>query len=123
MTSTNVLLTVAKRPAPGQTKTRLTPPLTPAQASALYECFLRDTVDLMQRTPQVQRAIAFLPAAERRYFASLAVGFDLLVQEGADLRIVFDANNSILLKNTLAADFTVADDTIWLDDAIFDLLA
>ncbi|MCL4862019.1 MAG: hypothetical protein KJZ93_21570, partial [Caldilineaceae bacterium] len=31
-TMTDALLTVAKRPAPGQTKTRLTPPLTPQQA-------------------------------------------------------------------------------------------
>jgi Ca2+-binding RTX toxin-like protein len=31
------------------------------------------------------------------------------VQEGADLRIVFDANNSILIKNTLLADFTASD--------------
>ncbi|NJN95902.1 MAG: hypothetical protein HC875_18240 [Anaerolineales bacterium] len=38
---TSALLVVAKRPAPGQTKTRLSPPLSPDQAAALYECFLR----------------------------------------------------------------------------------
>lgn len=38
------LLVIAKRPAAGQTKTRLSPPLHPEQAAALYECFLRDTL-------------------------------------------------------------------------------
>ena len=40
----NALLVIAKQPAAGQTKTRLAPPLTPAEAAALYECFLRDTL-------------------------------------------------------------------------------
>ncbi len=53
MPDTNALLVVAKRPAPGRTKTRLTPPLSPEQAAALYECFLRDTLDLVRRLPGV----------------------------------------------------------------------
>ena len=61
----NALLVVAKRPAPGHTKTRLTPPLSPEQAAALYECLLRDTLDLIRRVPDVQPAIAFLPDARR----------------------------------------------------------
>jgi hypothetical protein len=81
----NALLTVAKRPAPGRTKTRLTPPLTPEQASALYECLLRDTLDLMRCVPDVQPAIAFLPAEERAYFAALAPDFDLVIQQGDSL--------------------------------------
>ncbi|MCO5244522.1 MAG: TIGR04282 family arsenosugar biosynthesis glycosyltransferase [Anaerolineae bacterium] len=82
---TDALLVVAKRPAPGHTKTRLTPPLTPEQAAALYECFLRDTLDLMRRVAGVQPAIAYLPAEERDYFAALAPGFELVVQEGESL--------------------------------------
>ena len=86
----NALLVVAKRPAPGQTKTRLTPPLSPEQAAALYECLLRDTLDLIRRVPDVQPVIAFLPDAPqdgraRDYFAALAPDFELLPQEGADL--------------------------------------
>lgn len=81
----NALLTVAKRPAPGRTKTRLTPPLTPEQASALYECLLLDTLDLMRSVPDVQPAIAFLPAEERAYFAALAPDFDLVIQQGDSL--------------------------------------
>jgi uncharacterized protein len=84
-TRMNVLIVVAKRPAPGQTKTRLTPPLSPQQATDLYECFLRDTLDLMRRVPNVQRAIAYLPIEARDYFAQLAPDFDLIPQTGADL--------------------------------------
>jgi len=40
------------------------------------------------------------------------------VQEGADLRIVFDANNSILIKNALAANFTSADINITLEGEV-----
>ena len=81
----DALLVVAKRPEPGRAKTRLSPPLTPAQASALYECFLRDTLDLMRRVPGVQPAIAYLPSGAEDYFAALAPGFDLIEQEGSDL--------------------------------------
>jgi rSAM/selenodomain-associated transferase 1 len=81
----NALLVVAKRPAPGQTKTRLCPPLTPDQAATLYECFLRDTLDLIRQVPGVQPVIAYLPEAEQAYFANLAPNFQLLRQEGADL--------------------------------------
>ena len=85
MPYTNALLVVAKRPAPGRTKTRLTPPLSPEQAAALYECFLRDTLDLVRRLPDVAPAIAYLPAEERAYFEALAPDFELVLQEGADL--------------------------------------
>jgi len=81
----NILIVVAKRPAPGQAKTRLTPPLSPQQAADLYECFLRDTLDRMRRVPDAQRAIAYLPIEAHSYFAQLAPDFDLIPQIGADL--------------------------------------
>ena len=40
------LVVVGKAPQPGVTKTRLTPPLTPEQAAALYGGFLQDTVSM-----------------------------------------------------------------------------
>jgi rSAM/selenodomain-associated transferase 1 len=81
----NALLVVAKRPAPGHTKTRLSPPLSPQQAAVLYECFLKDTLAIMRRVPGVRPAIAYLPRGEEEYFAGLAPGFDLLPQQGSDL--------------------------------------
>ncbi|MDI6817217.1 MAG: TIGR04282 family arsenosugar biosynthesis glycosyltransferase [Actinomycetota bacterium] len=38
------IVIVAKLPIPGHVKTRLCPPLTPQEATALYTCFLQDTV-------------------------------------------------------------------------------
>jgi len=81
----NALLTVAKRPAPGRTKTRLTPPLSPNQAAALYECFLLDTLDLMRRVPETQPVIAYLPQEAETYFTELAPDFEYVLQQGQDL--------------------------------------
>ena len=85
MSNTNVLLVIAKQPKPGQTKTRLTPPLTAEQAAALYECFLVDTLDLVRRVPAMDPLIAYLPSEARAYFAALAPDFGLVLQEGAGL--------------------------------------
>lgn len=79
------LLTVAKQPAPGATKTRLSPPLSAAQSAGLYECFLRDTLDLIRRTPGVGRGLAYLPVEARAYFHRLAPDFELVAQQGGSL--------------------------------------
>jgi rSAM/selenodomain-associated transferase 1 len=79
------LLVVAKRPVPGQTKTRLCPPLAPDQAARLYECFLRDTLEVVRAVPNVARHIAYLPRGESDYFRQLAPDFALLPQSGESL--------------------------------------
>jgi len=79
----NALLVVAKRPAPGKTKTRLSPPLTPEISSALYECFLHDTLDQMRQIKDAQHIIAYLD--EQDYFQQLAPDFELIRQQGHDL--------------------------------------
>jgi rSAM/selenodomain-associated transferase 1 len=81
----DTLLVVAKQPAPGQTKTRLCPPLTPIQAANLYNCFLRDTLDTMRKIPSVQCVIGFLPEDARDYFNQLAPDMGLVCQRGASL--------------------------------------
>lgn len=78
-------MVVAKRPAAGQTKTRLCPPLDGGMAATLYECFLRDTLDLMRATPNVQQEIVYLPADATAYFQYLAPDFQLSPQQGAEL--------------------------------------
>jgi rSAM/selenodomain-associated transferase 1 len=93
------LLAVAKRPAAGQTKTRLCPPLSAASAAALYECFLRDTLDLMRRVPRVARGIVYLPDHAADYFRALAPDMALAPQRGADLGERLD----LLLADALAA--------------------
>ncbi len=79
------LLVITKRPQAGQTKTRLSPPLLPEQAAQLYECFLRDTLDLTRQVPDVNRFILYFPLHESLYFQKLAPDFKLLAQEGTNL--------------------------------------
>jgi rSAM/selenodomain-associated transferase 1 len=81
----HALLVIAKQPAAGHTKTRLTPPLAPADAARLYECFLRDTLDIARAVPDVRRLIYYAPAQAAGYFAGLAPDFELTPQQGQDL--------------------------------------
>ena len=81
----NALIVVAKQPAPGRTKTRLSPPLTPEQASALYECFLLDTLDQMRLVDEAHHVIAYLPLNAQDYFHRFASDFELVPQNGHDL--------------------------------------
>lgn len=92
------LAVVAKRPAAGQTKTRLCPPLTGVEAASLYECFLADTLDVMRRVDGAQRAVIYLPEEERGYFHQLAPDFALHPQRGDDLGARLDN----LLRDALA---------------------
>ena len=80
------LLVIAKRPQAGQTKTRLTPPLSPQQAANLYECLLQDTLALARTLPdEVTRMVLYAPADEAFYFKRLAPDLELLAQRGPDL--------------------------------------
>jgi len=88
------LILMAKQPAPGKTKTRLSPPLSLEAAAGLYRCFLLDKLAQMRQVASVNRGVAYWPATARDYFAALAPGFELIPQTGADLaerlRNVFD---------------------------------
>jgi len=94
-----VLLVVAKRPAAGQTKTRLCPPLSGEAAAGLYECFLRDTLDMMRHVPGVARGIGYLPEDATDYFRRLAPDMALTPQRGANLGERLDH----LLTNAMSA--------------------
>jgi rSAM/selenodomain-associated transferase 1 len=96
---TNALLVVAKRPAAGQTKTRLSPPFSLLEAASLYEQFLQDTLDLIRQVPGVQPIIAYLPAEEEAYFCTLAPDVVLLPQQGADLGARLDNALTYCLQN------------------------
>jgi len=81
----NALIIVAKRPAPGQTKTRLSPPLSPKQAASLYECFVLDTLNLIRQVPDIWPVLAYLPDSEKTYFHKIAPDFELIPQIGDNL--------------------------------------
>ncbi len=52
------LLVITKAPVPGRSKTRLTPPCTPLQASAIAEAAVSDTLDVVRATPVNRRVVA-----------------------------------------------------------------
>ncbi len=79
------LIVMAKRPFPGQTKTRLTPPLSETAAADLYACFLRDTISLACSLPGITPIIAYAPGHEEVYFQGLAPGMQLIPQVGRTL--------------------------------------
>ncbi len=81
------LLVMAKRPFPGQTKTRLTPILSPTEAAQLYTCFLRDALDRARAVSGVTPFIVYSPPTPETasYFRRLAPDFALLPQIGATL--------------------------------------
>jgi rSAM/selenodomain-associated transferase 1 len=67
---------VTKAPEPGTVKTRLSPPLAPAEAAALAEAMLRDTVARTVADQGSRPVLCFTPAAAagwfRRAFPELA---------------------------------------------------
>jgi rSAM/selenodomain-associated transferase 1 len=77
---------MAKAPIPGKVKTRLSPPLTAAQAADLNACFLRDTVaNLSLAASQVSAevVISYTPVGEEAAFVGvLPPGTLLLPQRG-----------------------------------------
>ena len=67
----NALVIVAKAPVVGQVKTRLCPPLSAAEATELFRCFLVDTAARACTVPEVQVCLAFTPAESESLFRSL----------------------------------------------------
>src|SRR5271165_7481662 len=80
------LAVMAKAPRPGKVKTRLSPPLTPGQASALNACFLRDTVASLRSatlSAPAEWLISYTPLGEEAAFRGiLNEGALLLPQRG-----------------------------------------
>lgn len=80
---------MAKAPVVGEVKTRLVPPLTPAEAATLNVCFLRDMAANLKSVCETEAAsglVVYTPAGSESAFAGvLPEGFDLLVQRGPAL--------------------------------------
>jgi rSAM/selenodomain-associated transferase 1 len=80
------LVVMAKAPRPGKVKTRLSPPLSPEQASELNICFIRDTTENIHQVTQTSNSsglVAYTPVGEEAAFDGLLPsGFQLLPQRG-----------------------------------------
>lgn len=77
------LIVLAKAPVPGRVKTRLCPPCTPAEAAAIAEAALLDTLDAVRRAGGSRPLLALDGQAPR------PAGFDVVAQTagGLDQRI------------------------------------
>jgi hypothetical protein len=77
---------MAKAPRPGKVKTRLSPPLTPGQASALNICFIRDTTENIRQVTEAGLSVgvvAYTPIGDEGAFDGLLPSaFQLLGQRG-----------------------------------------
>lgn len=85
---------MARMPVPGQVKTRLVPPLTPAEAARLYIGFLRDAIERLAGLKGIRPFVAYTPPAADEFFAGIIPpGFSVLPQAGNDLgeRLAFVA--------------------------------
>jgi hypothetical protein len=87
--SRGTLVVFAKRPRPGEVKTRMTPPLTPEQAAELYACLLDDVIEA---TDKIAAACALAPvlavhpaSACAELAARCPPAFRVVGQRGADL--------------------------------------
>lgn len=80
---------MAKAPLAGKVKTRLVPPLTPAEAAALNVCFLQDmaaNVNGVAATHGATGLVVYTPVgAESAFDGVLPDGFKLLAQRGGSL--------------------------------------
>ncbi len=75
------LIILAKSPVPGVSKTRLCPPCTPAQAAAIAEAALADTLSAALRVPGVRPVLVL----EGRAGPWLPPGIAVISQRGAGL--------------------------------------
>jgi rSAM/selenodomain-associated transferase 1 len=102
---------MAKAPRAGQVKTRLCPPLRPAEAAALYRCFLLDTIATVGALAGAQPVIAYVPEDARAELAALAPGFALVAQQGPDLGARLQGTLAALLAAGHVAAIAVDSDT------------
>jgi uncharacterized protein len=77
---------MAKAPRPGKVKTRLSPPLTPEQATELNICFIRDTTENIQHITEISNSaglVAYTPVGDEAAFEGLLPSqFQLVPQRG-----------------------------------------
>jgi len=78
------LAVMTKAPQPGNSKTRLVPPLAPTQAARLSACFLRDTCDNISAISSAAGVAVYTPVGAEAFFDGLVPeSFGLVSQRGS----------------------------------------
>lgn len=105
------LCIMAKAPEAGRVKTRLCPPLSPADAAALYRCFLLDKIAQAREVAGAEPVLAYAPVQAAAVFEALAPGFTLLPQRGADLAARLTSVCAELFRSGCDAAIMIDSDT------------
>jgi uncharacterized protein len=106
-----VVYIVAKAPLPGESKSRLCPPLLPSQAASLAAAFLRDTIALVARASVDVRLIC-RHEQERALLTSYAGETATVhVQEGSDVGAAMETAFRQGLANGYEAVGVIGTDT------------
>ena len=90
MSNKRALVVFAKAPIPGTVKTRLCPPLSPEEATALHSSFVMDAIERTKKISGKLKAARFVacdPAMEHPFFKALRShhGIKLVQQRGQNL--------------------------------------
>jgi uncharacterized protein len=105
------VIVMAKRPAAGMTKTRLTPALSAQQAADLYEQFLLDTLAALSARTDCTPVIAIDSPDSAAYFSSIAPDVLQVEQVGAALGDRLDAVMSAVLDQGYEQVFALGSDS------------
>lgn len=102
-----------KTPAPGQSKTRLSPPLRPEECAALSACFIRDLSATIAEVTQAGDAVGYAvytpSGTEEALRALLPASFRLLLQCDGDFGTRLAASTRQLLSRHAGAILVNAD--------------
>ncbi len=106
---------VCKTPLPGQSKTRLSPPLRPDECAAISACFIRDlasTIEVLIRDGDVAGYALYTPAGTETELRNLLPkSFGLILQSEGDLGTRLLAGTSELLAAGCAGAILVNSDS------------
>jgi rSAM/selenodomain-associated transferase 1 len=109
---------MAKVPAAGHVKTRLCPPLAPAEAAQLARCFLLDRIDQLRDAGAGDALVAFAPPqGEAAMRALVPAGIRLVPQAGTDLGARLDRVLTDLLAEGYAGAVAIDADSPTLPTA------
>lgn len=108
--ASRAVIVMAKRPAPGRTKTRLMPALSPESAAAFYECLLLDTIDRIRARDDATLVIAVDEPESVDWFTAVAPDAQQVLQQGQMLGERLDAVMSECL-NRFDAVFAINSDS------------
>ena len=118
MTGRVALAVMTKVPLPGEVKTRLCPPLTPADAATLARCFLLDRLEQLREVTDCEALVAFAPRERAGEMRELVpAGIRLVPQVGTDLGMRMDRLLTDLLAEGYAGAIAVGTDSPTLPTA------